>query len=221
MGTIGLPGPSISDADPDIERVLEEIDWYIQLLARKALPVSGSMFTHVDFDVDDLTQVSRIKLWQALQKKDIDNPRAYLRRIVHNEVVNILRQLREHVSLRTDIDGELSADFMVETFCEELDSPEHIVEQEEAVAELLSDITSAIARLHARQRHVAFCTARDRVDDLDQFLDACEAHGLDTGYEWPDDEKERHLLQASFGAARSNIARHMDLDMAAYRGKRR
>ena len=220
MVTIGSPGPSTSDADPDIEHVLEEVDGYIQALAWQGIPNSSGLFTHVDFDVDDLVQNSRIKLWQALQKKHIENPRAYLRRIVYHEVVNLARQRKDHVPLQTDRDGELSADFMLETFCEELDSPEYIVEQKEAVANLLADVARAMTELHARQKHVAFCTARDRVDDLDQFLDVCEAHGLDTGLEWPDQEDERHLLQASYGAARRNMAQHMNVDMAAYKKRR-
>ncbi|HJT58934.1 MAG TPA: sigma-70 family RNA polymerase sigma factor [Ktedonobacteraceae bacterium] len=220
MVTIGSPGPSTSDADPDIEHVLEEVDGYIQALARKELPNSNGSFTHVDFDVDDLAQNSRIKLWQALQKKPIENPKAYLRIIVRNEAVNLARQCKDRIPLQTDRDGELSANFMLETFCEELDAPEYIVEQKEAVTHLLSDVASAMKKLHARQKHVTFCTVRDRVDDLDQFLDICEAHGLDTGLEWPDQEDARHLLQASYGAARRNMAQHMNVDMTAYKKRR-
>lgn len=220
MVTIGSPGPSTSDADPDIEHVLEEVDGYIQALAWQGIRNSSDSFTHVDFDVDDLAQNSRIKLWQALQKKNIENPRAYLRIIVHHELVNLARQSRDRVPLQTDRDGELSADFMLEASCEDLNSPEYIVEQKEAVANLLSDVARAMTKLHARQKHVAFCTARDRVDDLDQFLDVCEAHGLDTGLEWPEEEDERHLLQASYAAARRNIAQRLDVDMAAYKKRR-
>lgn len=220
MVTIGSPGPSTSDADPDIEHLLEEVDGYIQALAWKGLPNSSGSFTHVDFDVDDLAQNSRIRLWQALKRKHIENPRAYLRIIVHHELVNLARQSRDRVPLQTDRDGELSADFMLEASCEDLNSPEYIVEQKEAVANLLSDVARAMTKLHRRQKHATFCTVRDRVDDLDQFLDACEAHGLDTRLEWPEEEDERHLLQASYGAARRNIAQRLDVDMAAYKKRK-
>lgn len=220
METIGTPGPSTSDADPDIESILEEVDIYIQALAWKGIPYSSSSFTHVDFDVDDLAQRSRIKLWQALQKKNIENPRAYLRTIVRNEIVNLVRQFRDHLPLRTDIDGELSADFMLETSNEELDSPEYIIEQKEVVADLLSDLAKAISKLHKRQQQVTFCTVKDRVDDLHQFVEVCKEYGLNTGLEWPAEDDERHLLQASFGAAKRNIAQFMNVDLDLYKRRR-
>ena len=220
MTTIGTPGPFPFDADPDIESILEEVDMYIRALAWKSISHSSGLSWQVDFDVEDLAQMSRIKLWLALKKKNIENPRAYLRTIVHNEVVNLVRQFKDHLPLSTDIDGDLSSDFMQAMFCEELDNPEYLMEQKEAVEELFSDLANAISKLHTRQQHVTFCAVKDRVDDPHQFVEACEEHGLDTGLEWPDEEDERRLLQASFGAAKRNIAQSMNVDLALYKGRR-
>jgi DNA-directed RNA polymerase specialized sigma24 family protein len=58
-------------------------------------------------EIDDLAQTTRIKYWLISQKEQIACPKAYIRSIIHNESVNMVRQHKPALPLPKDEDGEL------------------------------------------------------------------------------------------------------------------
>jgi DNA-directed RNA polymerase specialized sigma24 family protein len=69
MLATALTNQCSSQNDLDIERMLEDFDGYIlRLVGRKVhrIVVRGEM---LDMEVDEIVQNTRIKLWQALQRR--------------------------------------------------------------------------------------------------------------------------------------------------------
>ena len=76
-----------------VEEALEQYNSYIVDQVEEMVS-HHSKIAHsavLDLEKDELVQKVRISLWGALQKKSIKNLKAYIRRMVHNEFVNIVR----------------------------------------------------------------------------------------------------------------------------------
>jgi hypothetical protein len=71
-----------------------------------------------------------------------------------------------------------------------------------------------MADLHLRQRQANVCTLREHVDDLLGFVDALQAKGIESEWQWPEDKVDHLRLQASYAHARRNIASHMHVEGA-------
>src|SRR5438876_10781810 len=84
--------PTARIPNSDVNEILEHYDSFIRMLARKNMPRSITSADVIDLDMDELVQITRLKLWLALEKQDIRNMNAYIRRIVYNEAVNMVRQ---------------------------------------------------------------------------------------------------------------------------------
>jgi DNA-directed RNA polymerase specialized sigma24 family protein len=107
MLATALTNQCSSQNDLDIERMLEDFDGYIlRLVGRKVhrIVVRGEM---LDMEVDEIVQNTRIKLWQALQRRKIINIEAYVRCIVHTECINMVRGYRLTFPLPINEEGEL------------------------------------------------------------------------------------------------------------------
>src|SRR5947209_980513 len=91
----------------DIERVLVDFDGYIRSLAQRKVPRAVVLRGMLDMEIDEIVQNTRIKLWQALQGREISNLEAYVRCIVHTECVNMVRGYRHTFPLPINEEGEL------------------------------------------------------------------------------------------------------------------
>src|SRR5437763_9375897 len=92
-----------------IDENLEQYDTYIYALARKSIYNTHMRIRPnlLEERTDELAQRVRIKLWQALQQRPITNLRAYIRRIVCNEVISMIRQQLRAVPLSLTEEGEM------------------------------------------------------------------------------------------------------------------
>src|SRR5258708_12330653 len=95
--------------DLDVNAFLAYYDAYICTLAKRSIyKLYGRMASDKqDMEIDELAQRVRIKLWQALQKRHIENPQAYIHCIVHNESISMLRQQRQPDSFKLTQKGEV------------------------------------------------------------------------------------------------------------------
>ncbi len=166
-------------------------------------------------DQDDIVQDAFIRFWLISKKQLIASPRAYIRRIVSSVIIDAARRYKPHLYQGlVDEYGEMQEASLLDTDNIEA-NPEVIIQEKEAYDELMRGLVSAVAELSPRQQHAAVCVLRERVDDLEQFVDDLEAEGVDSQWQWPLDKTERQRLRASFVHARRNIAQHMDIALAS------
>lgn len=188
-----------SDTDEnEISGLLEQQDPYIRKLARETL-------CH-EHRVDDLVQLSRIKLWQAAKARRINNPKSYIRCIVKSAYVEMMRQQKFAAPLAMSEDGELLQGQAMVRLCEEMHDPLEVVECRERFRERLDMLVDAATALPLRQRRALICRLKDRVDDLNLLIEAFRERNLNIENEhWPADEADRHNLAASIAPANKKI----------------
>src|SRR6266566_1776676 len=75
------------------EEILKRLDWYIvgqvQHLRRSSLLDTRNAIQNLD--TDELVQRVRIKFWQALERREIHHPHAYIQLIVRSEFIDMVR----------------------------------------------------------------------------------------------------------------------------------
>ncbi len=215
-------GMSPYDSNPDVEEILEQVDAYIvdqveKIISRNPYIARPEL---LDLEKAELAQKVRINLWHALQEKSIKNLKAYISRIVHNELVNIVRGREPPLPLPMFEDGELREGDILIIPGEGMATPEFEIEQKEIVAACAEKVAAAISTLPPRQKNAMECSLYEQWDDFQQFKDTFKLHGVNVEEtQWPAGRAEKHLLKASISAARRSIARCMNVDLALYKQK--
>lgn len=188
------------------EDTLKRFDYYIISQVQR-LKCSYPLTIHEavkDLELDELAQCVRIKFWQALEKREIRYPAAYIKLIVRNEFINMLRRQKPLISLPGDeecIQGELGI-----WQDQHAPDPAEEAEQREAANTRLKEVIRAVLALPPRQRRAMLCALRERVDDLAQLSEAFKAHKVDIeAMRWPTNQAEKQLLKASLIPAKKTI----------------
>ena len=207
MQQTSLPGSFLQECSSNTNEWLEEYDLYIRSQARKYVNRKRNML-HVDMldmEIDDLAQQIRIRVWLVQQKTTIDNPKAYISRVAHNESVTMIRQLKPVTSLPIDEEGELYQ-------CESLflsamtEDPLSEIEQQEAEQYYRQEAAHAISDLPTRQRQAILCSLKDKVDDLLSWVNTCKDYNMDMDViEWPEEGQALQSMRSSMSAARKKL----------------
>ena len=131
----------------------------------------------------------------------------------------MVRKFKPHLyqALPVDEDGEIQEDNLVVIPGAELGDPEAILEEKEAVEELMGELVDVVSELRPRQMHSTICTLKDRVDDLLQFVDALQEKGIESELQWPLGTTERQRLQASYSPAKRKVASFIGVDLSLYK----
>ena len=207
--------------DGSINSLLTHYDAYIYALAQKSIPHQFARRASDDefnMEVDELVQRSRIKLWQALQKRQVAFPKAYIRNIVSSECVDLARQHKSYMPLPVDDDGELYQGNILLTVGEDVSDPENILVQKESHAERLKELINIVLyRLTRRQKQAFLYGLREKIDDVDALNETLAEHELrlEDDICMPASRAERRSLQASCSQARRKIAQYMQLDSSS------
>jgi DNA-directed RNA polymerase specialized sigma24 family protein len=190
-------------SDGNIDELLEKFDSYIVALARKMVPRSVAHPGSFSDVVDELAQRTLIKLWKTTQKRRIVNTELYIRRIMHNESIDVMRSNMHALPLLTDEDGELYQGNPLILPGEGIDDRARELEHKEVVAGLIEEAADALLTLSPRQNFAMICHLLDRVDDLLQQVCALKPHNLDIETkQWPGDEEEGELNGSLSAVAR-------------------
>ena len=213
MMVSNLPGPSPYDNDSGIDEMLEYYEYILAVTWRHVPSNIGPV------DSEDVAQEAFMKLWIISQKQPIENPKAYIRRIVHTVLIDMIRKFKPHLyqALPVDEDGEIQEGNLVAIPGAGLGDPETILEEKEAVEELMRELVEVVSELRPRQMHSTICTLKDRVDDLIQFIDALQENDIDSELDWPLEKAERQRLQASYSPAKRKLASNMAVDLSLYK----
>jgi DNA-directed RNA polymerase specialized sigma24 family protein len=203
MAMLNLPGSSAYDSDAD--EILEQYDAYIVALVQKKIPRNCVRDEVLHDEIDELAQNVRIKLWQALRKKRINNPKAYIRSIVYTEVIDIVRQRPLTLPLPLTEEGELYQGNLVVTPSQGMLDPAYEVEQEGAIKELLKKTAEAVLKLPPQQQRAMICSLKDQVDDILLCLDVLRNYVDIEVPNWPAKGNELRSLRTSLSIARKKL----------------
>jgi DNA-directed RNA polymerase specialized sigma24 family protein len=202
----------------DIEETLQRFDPYIIAQVRELLR-RNPHFAHpdvLDLEVDELVQRVRIKFWHVLSARRVEYSRAYIKRIVHSEFIDMLRSKKPQRALPLPVDeeGELYQGDMLVTPGAGMSDPADELENHYTGASCMAIVIDAVLQLSPRQQHAMVCSLRDHVDDPGQFELAFNARQsahkphIDVSLlRWPAQKSQKRLLQSSLSAARQNLAR--------------
>lgn len=212
MSTVNIshtPGPITI---VEIERLLEQYDGFITTLARQAAARTSTRLQELDMEIDEIAQMTRIKLWNTLQKTRIDNLKAYIRRIVHNEAINRIRQRKDVMPLLVDEHNEITQEYTPVAQGESQHDPAQIFEQGERVAEHTRKLVALVIRLPQRQQRAMVCALKERVDDLHALTRSFRRAGknIET-IQWPDDKADENRLRASLSFTRKRLRPHFEV----------
>jgi DNA-directed RNA polymerase specialized sigma24 family protein len=197
------PSPLACEHD-FVNAFLEQYDPYIQMLVRKKLQRASTWVSDLEFD--ELTQRVRIKLWHTLQKGTINNPGAYIQRVVDTVTSDVMRRYRLVLPLMRDEEGELYQGNLLILPGKGMQNPAEELEQKEEELEALQRLIAAVLTLPPCQRYATICTLKDRFDDLRALVNAFKDPGIDIEeVRWPTERKDVQRLRASLSFSRRKL----------------
>jgi signal recognition particle subunit SEC65 len=191
------------------EAILRRLDGYITSQVHR-LGRCYSRDIHpavLDLELDEIIQRVRIKLWQALEKRDIYYPCAYIKLIIQTELIDMKRRKKPYLLL--SIDEEL-AHVEVEIEARRMADPAETMAQQIDASTCLKEMIQAVLALPPRQQYAMICSLKERVDDLRQLIEAFKAYMIDIqAIQWPAGKAEKQLLHASLVPAKKTLAKSL------------
>ncbi len=161
----------------------------------------------LDLELDEVIQRVRIKLWQALEKRDIRYPYAYIKLIIQSEFIDMTRRQKHYLSL--SIDEELTH-AEVEIAARHMADVAETVAQQMDTSACLKEMIQAVLALPPRQQYAMICSLKECVDDLRQLIEAFKAYKMDIqAIQWPAGKVKKQLLQASLVPAKKTLAKSL------------
>jgi len=205
--------PTARTYNSDIDEILEQYDGFIRALARKNIPRTITSADVIDLEIDELVQITRLKLWLVLQKQDIRHMNAYIRRIVHNEAINMVRQYKPIEPLITNDEGELYQAHVMIASGQEIQDPAEEIEQEEMLSSYSSKLTEAVPKLPPQQQRAMICALKDQIGDILPLVDLFLPYGIDIeSMHWPETEGELQSVRTSLSIARKKLRTSRKVD---------
>ncbi len=203
-----MPTPLLS-GEPiccDIDDLLGQLTTYIIYLAWKKIPRAVVPLEVLDLEIDEIVQNTRIKLWLALQKGPITNPKAYIRRVVYTESVDMVRRYKHAHPLPINDEGELNQGNVIVISSEGMQDPADEIEQEETLADFTSKMADGVLSLPPRQQQAMVFMLKEAVTNIIPVVDALLEKGLDVeAAPGPEGKDELQLLRASLVVARKKL----------------
>ena len=215
-----LGGVSEKECDSDMQDILVRFDTYIVMLVQKKAFQSSNIARPevLDLEIDEIVQTVRIKFWLALQKKEIEHHKAYLRSIVSNVFSDLGRRRKAPLPLPTDEDGELYMGNILVNESKELADPAIAFEKDEVMDNLMDLTAQVVVDLPPRMQLAMINHLKDQVDNLILLTEAFEKYKVTIkSTKWPDDVTDSKRLKASLSPARHMIALRVGLNLSAYK----
>lgn len=209
MTTFDSQGASAQVGDAKFDEVVGPLVPFIYATARKYVSRTSQPVTLWCMDVDEVVQISLFQLWLAYQRTPIDNFKAYARRVVHNEAVNLVRRRkREPVQrLQTGDDGEFYQGNQVHPrSLDEASDPQEVVAQQEYERELLMKVGGVVSKLPTCQKEAMICHLKEKIDNVLVLVDVFSEYDLHIqDMNWPVEKRELQSRKASVSPARRKV----------------
>jgi DNA-directed RNA polymerase specialized sigma24 family protein len=212
---------SPEDDDP-IEDLLERYDFQYILERVKQTITSFSILQHL---VEEIASEVYDKFWQRLRKGPVENPPAYIRKMIHNRCIDHMRRFVSETCHMVQTCSEGGLDILesdlVTADSEGLRDPAEEFEYKAALEECYHRITAAIAELPPRQQAAAARHLLRDADDPQFLMELFNAFHIVIPVIPPKDKDEEHLLDASYTHARKALARRLDIDLSKFKQTKR
>jgi RNA polymerase sigma factor (sigma-70 family) len=190
----------------NVNAVIQEHEGYIRKLAYQFIPRQVICADVLDLEIDELVQTVCIKFWLALSRQKIDNYKSYLRRMVHNEAVNIQRSSRFHQFLDTDEEGEPYYGNVLLSPNEGTLDPVDIVTEKETISEYIHQAVDSAMDFPPLQRKALLCLFKDRIDYVHELFDALRIHHVDLKQlNWSRHQGALHSMKVSASLAKKKL----------------
>lgn len=197
---------TVRTRNSNVGEILDHCDSLIRTLAGKNIPYTITSADVIDLDIDELAQITRFKLWLALQKQDIHNTNAYIRRIVHNEAINMVRQHKPVGPLITDGEGEPYLAHRMIASSQATQDPAEKIEHEEMLSSYSRKLIQIVLELPPQQQRAMICALKDQIADILPLVDMFLPYGIDIeSIHWPETKKELQRMRASLSIARRKL----------------
>jgi DNA-directed RNA polymerase specialized sigma24 family protein len=158
---------------------LEQFDPYIRKLVRRKVPRNVIPTPHIEDEIDEIAQKTRIKLWRAFEKGPINNPKAYINTTVYTEVVDMVRRYRQTSPFPVNDDEEFSQRIALGVLGQTSQNPSEILEQTEAATEVALWLPHAICSLPSRQQYALLWGLKKQMDDVWPVIAILNAYNVD------------------------------------------
>jgi RNA polymerase sigma factor (sigma-70 family) len=198
-----------NDKNAEISEVLEKLEPYILSLAKHYIPRDLIPIELIDMEIDEIAQITLIKLWHALSEERVQYIMPYTRTVVRNECINLIRkQQHKNYPLPLDNEGEISVNFIIQPG-QETQNPAEELEQREVLIEYTTRAVHLILKLPRRQRQAMIAALKERVADILLLQHIFSEHGVDITTETIiAGKKEKSRLQASLSIAQKKLRAH-------------
>ncbi len=196
----------------EVNAFLEQFDSYIKNLARLKVPRNVIPSLHVEDEIDEIVQRTRIKLWKMLKKGPIHNPTAYIHTIICTEAVDMVRRYKRTTPLLLNDNGEFCQNMTSCTPGQGPQDPTDIVEQEERVSEVARWAFRAIIDLPPRQQYALLWGLKKQIDDVLPVIDILNEADLSVEkIEIVHEMQERQRLSSLLSLARKKLRQQYEL----------
>lgn len=221
----GAIAPHIAQVSPEdddpIEDWLEYYDFqYILERVKKtiqAYPVIQHMPEEIASEVYD-------KFWQKLLKGPVQNPPAYIARMIHNKCIDYMRrqvtEMCHTVQSYTREGLDILESDQVLADSEGLRDPAEEFEDKASLREWYRRVSVAITELPPRQQQAAAWYILKKAADPWELKEVFNAFDIAVPIA-PQGEKEEHLLEASYIHARKALAGKLNVDLSQFKQKKR
>jgi RNA polymerase sigma factor (sigma-70 family) len=218
------PGPSVlkscspyQDDSRDAEQGTHRFSYFLR--------VTRSFYQgHSDADLQDIAQEAWVSYSRRSEKGDIDNPEAYIAKIIRNKFRDYIRKEKRRFPLPTIPLSVLAENPKVDYMSfsgQGLFNPVNALDDQVEKMDFLNNLAFVLPKVAPRQRRAIICTLLDKVDDPLQLEQALKSNHIDVSEMcWPSNNAEKRLLQASLPAARRSLAYLLNIDLFQFKHRK-
>ncbi len=210
--------PLSPENDEPIEELLKRYGFQYILERVKKTVTSFPPLQHL---ADEIASEVYDKFWQKLRLGAVQNPPAYIRKMIHNKCIDYMRHYISEASHIVQSYSERGLGILesnhVIAYSEGLRDPAEEFEYKAALEECYLQVTAAIAELPPRQQQAAAWHLLCNDDDPQFLMELFNASHITVPLVRPGDNNEVHLLKASYIHARKALARMLDIDLSQFK----
>jgi RNA polymerase sigma factor (sigma-70 family) len=190
------------------------------------LAVTRSFYQGVsDADLQDIAQEAWFSYSRRSECGNIDNPEAYIAKVIRNKFRDYLRKEKRRSLLPTislSVLEEYSEVEFASLSDQSLINPANALDDQMEKMDFLNNLAIVLPKVPPRQRRAIICAMLDKVDDPHQLKQALKRNHIDASEMcWPSNHAEKHLLQASLPAARRALANLLNIDLCQFKQRKR
>lgn len=218
--------PYFAPVSPEDDESVEELlkRYSLQYILERVIKTIHS-FPALQHQTEDIALEVYDKFWQMLRRGSIQNPPAYIGRMIHNKCIDHMRRyITEacHIIQFYSEDGlDILESDQVTADGEGLRDPAVEFEYKAALEECYQRITAALTQLSPRKQQAAAWHLLHNVDEPQLLMELFNAFHIDIPEVHPGDKDEEHRLKASYVHARKALARLLDIDLSRFKQTKR